>query len=372
MTGRLRVGAFAVSAALLILHISAANPPEAADWIVGFGGRAERATDGAIESVDLTRSWIGDIDLRGLAGLDKLERLVLAQTHVTDSALAELGSLTALRELDLFFCEHVTDAGASALRSATKLERLNVRGTKISDSGVKFLSELKHLRWLDIGITEISDASIELLSALPDLEFLAIGGNRIGEAGISSLRSLGRLKHLDLSGAQETDSGIWAVTITDLNLDEIGGLQGLESLNLAAPSPEYVDAVSSGVPRLRGAIRVTDFGASQIARLENLSRLNVSRSLVTVEGIRVLSALARLEDLDLSHARSVDDLAGEALAGFPKLRAVNVSYTQFGDRGLAALGSHSSLKRVIAAGTRISDEAVAKFVAARPGRDVVR
>ena len=361
-----------MSAALLISPISAENPPGAADWIVEFGGIANRGGDGAIESIDLSRSWIGDIDLRALAGLDSLERLVLAQTHVTDSALADVGNLTALRDLDLFFCEHVTDAGASALRRATRLERLNLRGTKISDSGVKFLSELKRLRWLDIGITEVSDASVELLARLPNLEFLAIGGNRISEAGISSLRSLGRLKHLDLSGAQETDSGIWAVTITELNLDEIGALEGLESLNLAAPSRKYVDAVSSGVPRLRGSIRVTDAGASQIARLQNLNRLNVSRSLLTAEGIRVLSALVRLEDLDLSHAQSVDDLAGEALAGLPSLRTINVSYTQFGDQGLAALRDHSSLKRVIAAGTRISDEAVAKFVSARPDRDVIR
>ena len=372
MTGHSRRRALAVSAALLVSQALAADLHGPAEWIVEFGGSVARGEDGAIESIDLSRSWIGDIDLRRLAGLDKLERLALAQTHVTDSALAIVGTLPALRELDLFFCEHVTDAGASALRGAAKLERLNVRGTKISDSGVKFLTELTHLRWLDIGITEVSDASVELLAALPDLEFLAIGGNRISEAGVSSLRSLGRLRHLDLSGAQETDSGIWAVTITDLNLDEIGSLVGLEGLNLAAPSREYVDAVSSGVPRLRGAIRVTDFGASQVSRLKNLRRLNVSRSLLTAAGIGALGALARLEDLDLSHSRSIDDSAGEALAGLPNLRAVNVSYTQFGDQGLGALRDHPVLKRVIAAGARISDEAVAKFVSARPGRDVIR
>ena len=372
MAARSRRTTLAAAASLLIAYISAADSPRAADWITDFGGSVKRAEDGAIESIDLSRSWIGDIDLNRLAGLERLERLALAQTHVTDRALAVVGSLPALRELDLFFCEHVTDAGASELRRAKKLERLALRGTKISDSGVKFLTELNRLRSLDVGITEISDASVELLAALPELETLAIGGNRISEVGIASLRSLGRLKHLDLSGAQETDSGIWAVTITDLNLDEIGALVALESLNLAAPSPEYVDAVSSGVPRLRGSIRVTDFGASQVARLKNLRRLNVSRSQLTARGIEALGALASLEDLDLSHSQSIDDSAGKALAGLPKLRTVNVSYTRFGDQGLDALRGHAGLTRVVAAGTGLTDEAVARFVSARPGRDVVR
>ena len=57
------------------------------------------------------------------------------------------------------------------------------------------------------------------------------------------------------------------MTVTDLNLDEIASLKNLESLNLAAPSNEYVMAISTGVPRLRGAIRVTDFGGEAMAGL---------------------------------------------------------------------------------------------------------
>ncbi len=348
-----------------------AGSAEFETWVRELGGTVLLGPDGEIQEVDLSRSWISDLDLGRLAGIDTLRHLVLAQTHVTDSALDVVASLPGLRGLDLFFCEHVTDSGASILRKATRLERLNVRGTKISDSGVKFLTELEQLRWLDIGITEVSDATVELLEAVPGLESLAIGGNRVGEVGISSLRSLKRLKHLDLSGAQETDSGIWAVTVTDLNLDEIGDLEGLESLNLASPSKQYVDAVSSGVPRLRGAIRVTDFGAVQLARLSNLRRLNLTRSMLTAAGIRNLQPLARLEDLNLSHAGGIDDAAGPELAGLTSLRSLNVSYTQFGDDGLSALRDHPNLRRVVAAGTRLTEKGISEFVAAREGRDVV-
>ena len=340
-------------------------------WVRDLGGTLVLGPDGEVREISLNRSWVGDIGLRRLAGLGSLERLALAQTHVTDSSLEVVASLPSLRDLDLFYCEHVTDSGASTLRKAPRLERLNLRGTKISDSGVKFLTELRHLRWLDIGITEVSDATVELLEALPELEFLAIGGNRVAEVGISSLRSLKRLKHLDLSGAQETDSGIWAVTVTDLNLDEIGDLAGLETLNLASPNKEYVDAVSSGVPRLRGAIRVTDFGAIQLARLSNLRRINLTRSLLTAAGVRSLRSLAHLEDLNLSHAEGIDDRAGRELRALHGLRSLNVSYTRFGDGGLAALEDHPTLRRVVAAGAGLTERGIAAFVAARPGRDVI-
>lgn len=359
-------------AVLVTVAGSGAEPTNLERWIDDAGGSVVRGGDGRIEAIDLSRSWVSDIDLRQLEGMDQLERLALSQTHVTDSALEVVGRLPALRELDLFFCEHITDSGASMLRQATRLERLNVRGTKISDSGVKFLAELRNLRQLDIGITEISDATVELLEVLPTLETLSIGGNRVSEVGISSLRSLKRLRHLDLSGAQETDSGIWAVDITDLNLKDLVALEGLESLNLAAPSREYVEAVSTGVPRLRGSIRVTDSGAAQIAKLSRLRRLNLTRSLVTAEGIRTLQALPQLEEFNLSHATAIDDSAGGALALLPNLRILDVSFTRFGDRALDDLRDHTSLERVIAAGTPVSAEAASRFVATRRGRSVAR
>ena len=344
----------------------------AVDWVRMHGGSVTVGEGGGIRRIDLSRSWITDIDLERIRGIETIETLKLAQTHITDRALAVVDSLPSLTELDLFFCEHITDAGASQLRGAHGLERLNVRGTKISDSGVKFLTELQNLRELDIGITEIGDTSVDLLESMPFLESLAIGGNRIGEPGIASLRTLRRLRHLDLSGAQVTDSGVWAVTVTDLNLDEIGALEELQSLNLAAPSREYVEAISTGVPRLRGAIRVTDAGALHLARLTGLRRLDLSRSELTAKGIERLEGLAFLEELVLAHAESIDDSAGPAIAMLRSLRTLDVSFTQFGDAGLAGLSGLPGLRRVVSTGAPLSDRAIEAFEAAGLGRNVIR
>ena len=359
--------------ALVCLLPAAAQPQRDIEtWVLDMGGAVERDSAGDLRGIDLSRSWITDADLRRLAGARNLVSLKLAQTHISDSALEIVASLPALRELDLFFCEHITDAGAALLRGASRLERLSVRGSKISDSGVKFLTELRNLEVLDVGITEISDTSVGLLEALPNLRSLAIGGNKIGEPGIASLRSLRELRHLDLSGAQVTDSGIWAVTVTDLNLDEIAALRGLESLNLAAPSQEYVMSISTGVPRLRGAIRVTDLGAKQLASLTKLRKLNLSRSSLTSEGIQNLLGLDDLEELVLSHVSSLDDMSGAALAHLQSLRILDVSFTSFGDAGVAALREHPRLERLVAVGTGVSEATAAEFTAANPSRDVIR
>lgn len=346
--------------------------PVTEDWANRLGGTLVRSSDGAIVEIDLARSWASDVDLERIRGLASLERLDLAQTHISDRALEVVTSLPALRELDLFFCEHVTDAGASILRRAKGLEELNVRGTKIGGSGVRFLAELANLRWLDLAITEIGDPAIELLEALPRLESLAIGGNRIGEPGIAGLRSLKQLRHLDLSGAQVTDSGIWAVTVTDLNLPEVAALSSLESLNLAAPSREYVDAISTGVPRLRGAIRITDVGAAHLRPLARLKHLNLSRSLVSATGLRELSHLQQLEELVLQHAESIDDSAGPAIATLEALQVLDVSFTSFGDAGLASLHEHRQLRRIVAVGTAVSQRAAEAFEQSRQGRQLLR
>lgn len=347
-------------------------PGELERRVLDLGGSLQRGPSGEIRAIDLSRSWVTDVDLEWLRDLDGLEGLALGQTHISDAALRAVAAINGLRRLDLFFCEHVTDSGASALRAAADLERLNVRGTKISDSGLKFITELRRLRELDLGITEISDASIELLEALPRLESLAIGGNRIGELGVAGLRALKGLRELDLSGAQVTDSGVWAVGITDLTLGEIGAMSSLESLNLAAPSQEYVLAISSGVPRIRGGIRVSDFGAKHLARLAGLRKLNLTRSTLTSEGLETLGRLTALEELVLAHVSTIGDGSGPALARLASLEVLDLSYTGVGDAALDALVHHPRLRRVGLVGTKVSAEAVDRFVRASNGREVIR
>ena len=106
--------------------------------------------------------------------------------------------------------------------------------------------------------------------------------------------------------------------------------------------------------------------------MKRLRRLNLSRSLLTSSGLGRLDELVDLEELHLAHSDGIDDSAGEALAGLPALRALDVSETEFGDSSLEALKQHPSLKKVIATGTPVTQEAIDAFIEAGLGRSVVR
>lgn len=96
-------------------------------------------------------------------------RLNLESTAVTDRALAPIGEMKELRELDLTRCS-------------------------ITDLGMKALEGHSNLRQLWIAHTSISDASIEVLLSLPRLELLVIDGSEISETGWQ--RILNKKPHL--------------------------------------------------------------------------------------------------------------------------------------------------------------------------------
>ena len=62
-----------------------------------------------------------------IAKLDKLERLDLSNTRVTDLGLLKLKDLKNVRELNLFYAELVTDEGLATMRNWMKIERINGR-----------------------------------------------------------------------------------------------------------------------------------------------------------------------------------------------------------------------------------------------------
>jgi len=346
-----------------------AEPPNLidTDWIVSQGGSLTRNSSGGITGINLRGRWVTDGDLEKLAEeFPDLESLDLSHTHVTDLGLGFVARLSKLKNLNLYFAEHVTESGVARLAELSKLERLNLRGARMSDSGMEFLSHLRNLRELDVGITQITDTSLEHLEGLDHLEKLALGGNRIGQSGLVFLQFLPSLKHLDLSGAQITDSGVWSVTLTDLNMGRIAALEGLEVLNLAAADNAYVASIGDGVPRLRNRIQITDLGLAELKGLERLRSLDLSRSEVTSKGLASLTELPRLENIVLAYCTKIDDNAAGVLLDMNLLRSVDLTETQLTDAGLARLEKHRELRHLYVTGTAVTSAAVARFRQNRP------
>src|SRR5207244_2801559 len=151
-----------------------------------------------------------------------------------------------------------------------------------------------------------------------NLEELRVGGNKVTGVGLRWLRVLPNLRVLDLNGAQKRNSGTWSVSLTDLDVEMLGGFKQLQDLNLA------------------GA-KITDAALAGVSKLTHLRALDLSRTQVSGKGIGNLGGLAGLERLSLWQTRTIRDDAGAALASMPGLQVLDLSETRIGDATLAAL-----------------------------------
>src|SRR5207247_4465280 len=93
---------------------------------------------------------------------------------------------------------------------------------------------------------------------------------------------------LNLSGIQRTDSGLWSVAVTDLNLDSIASLTQLQALNL-------------------GGEKITDLGLAKLKSLTELRFLDLSATQITDKGLQVLRRLHQLERLGLWKCQKIGD-----------------------------------------------------------------
>src|SRR5262249_62112349 len=174
---------------------------------------------------------------------------------------------------------------------------------------------------------QVSDVGLEHLASLAELEALDLGGDKISGVGLHVLKLLPKLKKLSFYGIQRRNAGwCWAPVVTDLELDAISLLAGLEDLNvgfgvaLGAPRPaDLGPADGEAECRIAGGTRVTDLGLSKLAALKKLRSLDVSGSAITANGVRTLAAFRDLRRLSLWNAKAIDDSAASPLESMANL-----------------------------------------------------
>ncbi len=416
-----------------------------------------------LQFLDLSDLPIGDDALPSLAGMKKLEKLNLYDTNVTlegtfgfakalpdlevtapfgrliggrrltmspgveDADLARLKKLPTLRELDLWECDQITDAGLEHVKTLEQLTALELGFTKVTDDGLGELQAMKNLAKLDVRETNTTlAAALKLVAKVPKLHVLADWGTTEGAQKVSlqptatdeqikQLKNLPGITQLNLWRCDELspsamadvaklgklqEINLGATNIGDDGLAALGDLSQLERLVLAnAPLTDAglaTIAKHGGLLDLDlGSTAITDAGLKQLAALKNLKHLSLAGTAVTDDGIKQLAALKQLESLDLSETR----ITGEGLAALkelPKLRKLDLSLTLVGDEALATVSAmpaieqlelwgtpitdadlehlHDAkqLKQVGVFGTAVSEEAVAAFRREVPGADLLR
>jgi len=310
--------------------------------VVAQGGSVVTDAASHLTTVILRGTWVTDSDLDLLPRLSSLRSLDLSLTNITDLGMERLRSLQAISDLNLYYAELITDAGVAHLKSWKRLERLNLRGTKVNDTGLEHIASLTCLKSLDISFTEVTDNGLEHLMPLVELQELSIGGNKMSGSSLYSLRLLPRLTSLNLSGIQRTDSGLWSVAVTDLNLESIASLTQLQALNL-------------------GGEKITDLGLAKLGSLGELRSLDLSETQITDKGLQVLRALQKLESLNLWKCQRIDDGAVPHLVASKHLVTLDLADTGITDQGLELLQKTGQLRTLYLGGTKVTAAAVETF-----------
>ena len=349
----------------------AAEAPQAdiARSIEALGGQVVRGPDGNIVDVSLARTWASNNDIERVVEIKGLKRLDLSFTYVSDAGIERLQQLTQLEELTLDATEAITDAAASYLRANKHLRKLVLRGTDITDVGMPYLAALTGLKSLDLSHTMVGDVGLESLPALSELEELDLGGTRITGINLNFLKLLAKLKKLSFNGIQRRNAGAcWTPLITDLDLDTISLLSGLEDLNLGVGVSlgSTGKAVGAGNCHVTGGIQLTDLGVAKLAKLTKLRRLDISGARITPVGLNVLKSLPQLERLSLWNCTALDDSAAPQLAAAPKLTMLDLSYTSAGDATLKSLATLPNLKLLYLTDTKVTPAGVEAFRKQKP------
>jgi hypothetical protein len=359
-----------------VVGTSAAAPADAAAAaaIEAQGGHVVRDANGQIVEVSLARTWATDADIERIAGLRGLKRLDLSLTYISDRGAERLKGLASLEELNLFAAEFITDAAVAFLRGNQQLTKLNLRGTDVTDTSLAYVGELSRLKSLDIGFTQITDVGLEHLASLAQLEELNLGGNKISGVGLHVLKLLPKLRSLSFYGIQRRNAGwCWAPVVTDLELDTIALLGGLEELNvgfgvaLGTPRPKDLGPADGEAEcRISGGTRITDLGVAKLTKLTKLTHLDLSGSAITSTAVKTLAALPQLQRLSLWNARGVDDGAAPHWEALGTLTSLDLSDTPIGDATLARLSTLPNLRRLYVSETTVTPEGLTAFHARRP------
>lgn len=138
-----------------------------------------------------------DQALKILVGSQKIRKLVLgiynkAPSQISDAGLRFVAGVQNLESLDLNYVP-ITDVGVEHLLDLKQLQMLDLRGTKITDSAAKILGRLPLLANLDVSYCQnLTDTGLQQLQHIGTLRLLKVSyvESGITKDGVSELRRL--------------------------------------------------------------------------------------------------------------------------------------------------------------------------------------
>lgn len=129
-------------------------------------------------------------NLSALAGLRKLAHVEISGYPVQDDDVEYLVTLPDLAELQISESSAFSGKKLSRLNVLEKLERLNLRSSKISAEGIAQIAQITKLTWLNLNGCKIKDSDVAPLRQLNKLDNLNLSTTEISLAGWKQLKGV--------------------------------------------------------------------------------------------------------------------------------------------------------------------------------------
>ena len=318
-----------------------------------YFSRTEVSFDDVVALPRFSRFTCLGIGGLGVADLSALSELDLANLDLGDNAIVDLKPLAGLVGLKRLILDRNRIADLSPVSGMTELETLSLRGNAISD--ITALEDLTNLRRLSLEANQIADLSP--LTALTDLESLGLDDNEVTDIG--PLAAMAQMKSLYLGQNRISDAsalaamtGMHSLRLAGNAIADIAALEGMTSLSWANLDGNRISDLSP-LAAMTGmnSLSLSDNMVSGIGALEGMTSL----TWLNLDGNRIsdlspLAAMTGLNSLSLSD-NAVSDIS--ALEGLTNLSWLNLNGNQISD--LSPLANMTSMNSLSLASNAIED-----------------
>lgn len=283
-----------------------------------------------IRKVRLQNNNVGYGLLEGLETVKSLERFEFYpdEQNWPDQAVFErkmAGSLLMLPRI-----KSIPKIQEPSLRTLEKifriktLETLSINGwnSSLPTAKLQELNAMKNLKSLDLQNIPITDDQLVYLAQLDSLEELVLGSTELRGPGLVHLRNLPRLREIVISMQPST---------VEPDLSALSHLSRLQNLSVFGFGfqPKHYHALAECTSLREIALNAgeaDDDLVVRLARLPNLSRIDLSGNKITDVGARALARNSNLERVQLTGR--ITRAAVAEFAKLPKLTSIYINSSE--------------------------------------------
>jgi len=293
----------------------------------------------------------------------------------------------ALKVVNLYRNEKVTDAGLATFRNCRNLTYLVLQGTNVSNEGLVHFKDCLELSGLNLSFTTVGDAGLANFKNCNKLNTLALGATRATDGGMANFKDYKNLKVLLLDGVQVGDVGLAQVKdcnnltqldltgtqVSDVGLAEFKDCPNLTSLKVTKTnvSARGIEAFCQSLPQCRiewdgGVIEPTVVAdpdrqaAEYVLSIGGWIQVNGERNEISAV-VDLPKNRFSLTGVFLAYNSNVTDAGLVIFKDCKSLTHLDIGFTKVSDSGLVNFKDCKDLLFLSLTGTRVGDVGLAHF-----------